>query len=137
MKRIVALLALALVATACSGNVFDLEVGQCFDNPNTFDEVANVDIVDCAEPHDNEVYHLFDLADGAFPGDASAGDSAIEGCLATFDGYVGADYAESILDIRYLVPTSDTWSNGDREVVCILYHLNDDKLTGSMRGSGV
>lgn len=137
MKRVVALLVLALATTACSNNVFDLEVGQCFNDPDSFDEVANVEIVDCTEPHDNEVFHLFDIADGSFPGDTGVSESAVEGCLAQFDGYVGLDYASSVLDIRYLVPTSETWSDGDREVVCILYHLNNEKLTGSMQGSAV
>ncbi len=137
MKRTVALLAFALAAAACSGNVFDLEVGQCFNDPDSFEEVANVDIVECAEPHDNEVFELFDIPDGDFPGDVAVGETAVEGCLAAFDPYVGRDYASSAYDIRYLVPTSDTWSSGDREVVCILYDLNGAALTGSVRGSGL
>lgn len=137
MRRVVALPAFVLVAAACSNNVFDLEIGQCFDDPDSFDEVANVAIVDCAEPHDNEVYYLFDLAGGDFPGDAGLGDSAVDGCLDQFDGYVGVDYASSVLDIRYLIPTAETWRDGDREVVCILYQLDNGELTGSMRGAGV
>ncbi len=135
--RITLVLALALVAAACSGNVFDLEVGDCFDDPDSFDEVANVDLVDCADPHDNEVYHLFDLADGAFPGLSTVETNAAEGCLEAFEPFVGRDYATSQLDIRYLYPTSETWDNGDREVVCAVFDLTGAQMTGSQRGSGI
>jgi len=137
MRRVVMLLAGALILAACSGNVFDLEVGQCFDEPDSLDEVSNVEIVDCTEAHDNEVYHLFDLPDGDFPGDIAVGEAAVEGCLGTFEGYVGLDYESSALDIRYLIPTADSWSDGDQEVVCYLVDLNGAQLTGSMKGSGV
>lgn len=53
MRRVSALLVVALTAAACSNNVFDLAVARCFDDPDSFDEVANVENVDCAEPHDN------------------------------------------------------------------------------------
>lgn len=137
MKRNLALLAFAVIAVACGGNVFELEVGQCFDDPDSFDEVANVEIVECAEPHDNEVYELFDLPDGDYPGDTTIEDNAVDGCLAAFDVYVGRDYASSSLDMRFLVPTPDTWGSGDREVVCVLYDLNGAQLTGSVQGTGI
>lgn len=135
--RLLAVLALALVASACGGNVFDLEVGQCFQNPDDFAEVSNVNTVDCDEPHHNEVYHLFDLVDGDYPGAAEAESAAIDGCIAAFDSYVGAALADSQLDVRYLYPSEETWGDGDREVVCSLYDLQGDQLTGSMRGSGI
>ena len=78
--RIVALLVFALVASACSSNVFDLSVGDCFDDPDNFAEVSNVPMVDCSEPHHNEVYYLQDLPDGDFPGDSSVENS---GCPNT------------------------------------------------------
>ncbi len=134
--RMTLLLALALMTAACSGNVFDLEVGQCFDDPDSFDEVANVDIVDCAEPHDNEVYHVFDLADGDYPGLAAVEADAGDGCLAQFEPFVGRDYASSQLDVRYLYPTPETWDEGDREIVCSLFDLSGDPMTGSQQGSG-
>ncbi len=136
--RAMLLLVVALVASACSGNVFDLEVGQCFDDPDDFSEVSDVDIVDCAEPHDNEVYHLFDVADADdYPGLTVIETAATDGCLAAFDGYVGTPYADSVLDIRYLYPSEDTWGEGDREVICSLYNLNDEQMTGSMRNAGI
>ena len=140
MKRItlIALVAVALVAGACGqGNVFSLEVGTCFDDPEGFGEIADVPIVECSDPHDNEVYYLFDLPDGSFPGTDAVETQAIDGCLAAFEPFVGLEYQSSILEISWLTPTSQSWDAGDREIVCFLFNLNFDKLNGSMRGSGV
>ena len=51
---------LAVAAAACSSgeSVFSLELGDCFDDPETFDEVSELDTIDCSEPHDNEIYAL-------------------------------------------------------------------------------
>lgn len=124
----------ALVA-ACSSNVFDLEVGQCFDDPESFDEVVNVDVVECAEPHDNEVFHVFDLADGDYPGEDEAEAGANDGCIAAFESFVESDFATSELDIRYLYPSAESWDDGDREVVCALFDRSGEQITGSEEGS--
>lgn len=137
-----AILVLALVATGCgflnSGNVFELAVGDCFDDTSSADtELSDVPIVDCTEPHDNEVFFTFELADGDFPGDDAILTEAESRCLPAFEDYVGRDYASSELDIFPITPTSGSWDNGDREVICALYDLELEKLTGSMQGSGV
>jgi hypothetical protein len=133
--RILALLAFALVATACSGNVFDLAVGDCFDDPGNFEEVSNVPMVECSRPHHNEVYFLYDLPAGSYPGDDRVAESADSVCLDRFDSFVGTDYEASVLDYAYFVPTRDTWGQGDRKVICLVYHLEGEKLRGTARNS--
>ena len=132
------LAALALVVGACgAGNVFSLEVGQCFDNPDATDEVSDVPIVECSTAHDNEVYYLFDLPDGDYPGLSAVQLAADDGCFAQFEPYVGQTYAESALGYWALYPTEGSWDQNDREIVCVLSDYEDGQLTGSMRGSGV
>ncbi len=130
MRGISATLAvLVLVAGACGANAFELETGQCFNEPDS-EEVLNVAIVDCSEPHDLEVYQTADLPDQIF--DPAVVDSdAFEICLAAFDGFVGTPYADSELDIYYLIPSEESWSEGDREVVCAVYDLSGNQLTGT------
>ena len=89
----IAICALALLAGACSTAVarnddgtilargrlavFAMRVGDCFDDPDELVsgetlELDEVLAVPCAEPHDNEVFALFDLPDGEsapYPGD--------------------------------------------------------------------
>ena len=141
MKRILVIVfvALAVLTSACGqGNVFNLEVGTCFDDLDSDGgEISNVPIVDCADPHDNEVYHLFDMPGGDFPGSSAVEEQAIDGCLAAFEPYVGKGYDTSTLGLMWLNPTPHSWNEGDREIVCLLYDFNLVKLTGSMQGSGI
>jgi hypothetical protein len=134
--------ALMVLASACAGTVLSLDVGECFDDwegslDGATQEVGDVPIVDCAEPHDNEVYSVSDMPTGSFPGDAAVEDWTIARCEETFDGYVGTAYADSRLDFGALFPTQDTWADGDTEVICFLWDIEFLKLTGSMKGSGI
>ena len=137
MKRTIALLiSIAALAAACSsGNVFELEVGQCFNDPDNFEQVSDVEMIDCSDPHDNEAYHLYEMTQGDFPGDAAVQDLAQIECIGKFDAYVGSDYATSSLDIGAFFPTNETWDQDDREVICFLYDLGFEKLTGLSEGS--
>ena len=131
---------LALLGGGCGllggdGNVFDLAVGDCFDRASEDGEISDVPIVDCAEPHDSEVFHSFEVADGEYPGDEALLAQAEEQCLPAFEEYVGIDYASSRLDVFPITPTEGSWGDGDREVVCALYDLEQNKLEGSMQGA--
>lgn len=112
--------------------VFVLQVGDCFDDPDDFANVASVAAVPCTELHDNQVYAKFDLPDGGWPGDVAVQDMAVNGCLDRFEPAVGQQYETSPLDIAPLFPSVDTWGTGDREVICALYNVDFSKLTGSV-----
>jgi hypothetical protein len=135
--RIAGLMAFALLAASCSGNVFDLAVGDCFDDPDNFEEISSVPMVECSAPHHNEVYFTYNLPDSPFPGLQAVEEAADTDCYERFEGFVGMDYASSELDYGYLYPTGDTWSEGDREVVCLVYHVTGDKVTGSQRNARI
>ena len=138
MKRLALLLiSLALTATACSSNVFALEVGNCFDDPDAFDQVSNVELVGCTEAHDNEVYHVFDMTDADFPGVEAANTAAEVGCLGAFEPYVGRDFDSSSLGLGYLTPSEESWEQDDREIVCFAYDFNNAKLNASVKSSGL
>jgi hypothetical protein len=132
--RSASLIALALVAVACGGNAFELEAGQCLNEPDT-EEVRNVEVVDCSEPHDLEVYRTGELPDQTFD-PAIIDGASFEICLAAFDGFVGTPYADSELDIYYLIPSEQSWADGDREVVCAVYDLSGEQLTGTAGNVG-
>jgi hypothetical protein len=118
-------------------SVFDLEDGDCWDDPETTsDQVNEVEVLPCSEPHDNEIYHVFDLADGDF--DATAvEEGARSGCLDEFDAFVGLPYADSELDVFAIWPTEESWAEGDREVLCSVYAIDLRKLVGSMEGEAI
>lgn len=137
-KTAIGILALGLVLAACGGkSAFELAVGDCFDDPSSFENVETVPEKACSEPHDNEVYANLTLTGGEWPGLATVEEWADEQCYTEFEQYVGASYEESILDFGWLVPTERSWNEiDDRTVTCILYDANLAKLEGSMKGSG-
>ena len=137
MGQVRSFVAAALVVSACGGggNVFTIEVGACFDDTEE-SQVSSVPEVDCAEPHDNEVFAVFDYTDAdTFPGNEALDAAATDLCIAQFQDYVGAAYLDSTLEVFPIIPTQASWDDGDREVICALYNDDFSKLTGSMRGS--
>ncbi len=134
MKRVLGIMVLVLVASACGGgtSVLDVGVGDCFDDPDS-EIVSTLNTVDCSEPHDNEIYAAVIMPGGAFPGDDGVAEFAFDACFDEFEPYVGESYLDSPLDYLYLGPTEDSWAEGDREVLCVLYAADLSKLTGSMR----
>jgi Septum formation len=119
-------------------SVFDLEVGQCF-NQTEETIVEEVEVIDCESLHDYEIYGVANHP--AADGEPWVGEGEMESfvkteCVERFEPFVGMDYESSTLYIYYLAPTEDTWGEGDREVICSLY-LPDEQLEGSMEGSGV
>jgi hypothetical protein len=138
------MLAIALVITGvlsgCSSEqrASSLKVGDCFDDTAAMysaGEVFRVPPVPCSQPHDNEVFHV-----ARYPGStysvSAIGEFADRVCFGAFSPYVGRSYETSVIDYTWFMPTPDSWSRGDREVTCIAFHMNFEKLRGSVRGSG-
>jgi len=137
-RVVLALLAVSLVTVACGDDtsVFDLAVGDCFnDDAAAADVVQTVATVRCSEPHDNEIFFEFSMTDASFPGQEATATAAGARCVAEFEGFVGLSYEESDLNLFPIIPTVQSWADGDRVVYCALYGLDRSKLTGSMRGA--
>ncbi len=122
----------------------ELEVGNCFNQPGADDSsaagetVLTVMVVECGELHDFEVYHSFDLDEGAFPGAEAVEELWIAGCLAEFENFVGLSFDESELDISAIFPTRETWDDlDDREVLCSVTAVSGEAREGSASGARV
>ena len=141
MLRVVASfgLVIALAGGCGEGNVFELEEGDCF-NQEESEEIADVDIVSCNDPHQYEVYAVVSIAEPLglpFPGPNRVADVAANLCLERFEEFVARPYADSLLEISTLSPSLESWEDlDDREVICSLYDLEDIYMEGSMLGSG-
>jgi hypothetical protein len=124
-------------------DAFQIQVGDCFnDAPDQGKEdtiqVFDVAGIPCSQPHDNEVYAIFDAALAEFPGSDEMSNLAHEACVERFEAFVGRDYETSKLDVYPMYPTIESWNQrDDREIVCALYDPDLAKLTGSMRGTGI
>jgi len=129
---------IALIAAACStGNVASLAVGDCFmdpEDPNTL--ISDVEIVDCAEPHHNEVYAVLEVE--SFTDDFDAL------CLDEFEAYFDQTWEMSEVYLYTLSPTAEGFNDGDTQLVCAGWipldfadlSAGSELIEGSLQGSG-
>lgn len=115
--------------------VFSLNVGDCFlDLP--VGEVSSIEAVPCADEHKYEIYHLFDVDLPDFE-ETAVSQAAQDGCYDAFESYMGVSYEESFYDFDGLQPTDGSWSQGDREVVCLSTPYDGTTTTGTAKGAGL
>lgn len=121
-------------------SVFDLQVGDCFDaefDPDAYTEISEVRAIPCAEPHVYEMYSVAEYPQGEAPSGPTEDYTPweTENCLGTFQSYVGIDYDSSEFYISALVPTDESWSQGDNDLMCFLHNDAETPVTGSARGA--
>ncbi|MGV8852075.1 MAG: septum formation family protein [Rhodoglobus sp.] len=115
-------------------DVFSLEVGDCEAAAPAEGEVSDTKTIDCSEPHQGEIYASSIVADGDFPGETAIGEQAEADCYTEFESFVGINWDDSIYNFSWYYPTEASWSDGDREILCIAYHDGGEPITGSLAG---
>jgi hypothetical protein len=112
----------------------DLRTGQCIDLPIYVPPSQDwLDVVDCAVPHNAEVYKVGELAGGPYPGDAVVEDAVGQVCGTALVSFSGS--MNSRLETYEVLPTRDTWDVHDRGYVCVAVDDDHDD-TGSMANTG-
>ncbi|WP_214110290.1 hypothetical protein [Acrocarpospora catenulata] len=116
--------------TAQTSGILLIEGGECFSDPAYSPEAGErlVRYTPCALGADNQSYGFTHVPDG--PYDPAA--------LTTFawrscgDRYTKL-WRGSRRDLAYypIMPTAETWADGDRDVMCAVYHPTG-RLTGSV-----
>jgi len=128
-----------VILAACEGNVFSLKVGDCYNGPHLdtmeITEVRDVELVSCEEPHESEVYAIFELPDSGWKNEDYVSGQADIGCEARFEAFVGIGFAFSTLYYDFIFPLEESWRDGDRLVQCSVVEENYAKVTGSLKGS--
>lgn len=126
-------------APATTGvDITSLAVGDCVrDMAGSGDFAPDVvDVVDCRQPHTDEVFATFQLRDGSYPGDRQVELLAGRGCDKRFAAYVGISVNRTTLDEFTVTPTKETWSfDHDRGVLCTVGSPGHP-TRGSVRHSG-
>jgi hypothetical protein len=112
-----------------SMSVLKLKPGNCLNDLKESGSIDNLPVVPCTTAHEGEVYAVFDLADGPWPGDAKVQAKAEERCNTEFDEYAKAP--DDKLELFYLHPLQSTWWR-DRAVTCIATDPAGT-MTGSLR----
>jgi hypothetical protein len=124
-----------IVSSDDDADVFALRVGDCMASTDEATEVQTVPTRPCAEAHDSEIFASTTLPDGDFPGDDAVAATADDYCYGQFQSFVGMAYEDSVLDLRYFMPSKESWDGmTDREVLCIVIDPAGG-VTGTMQGA--
>ncbi len=117
-----------------NADVFLMKVGDCLNDAEASGTVSTVPLTPCSELHDSEVYFEHTIAGDDYPGDSAVSDEADSACYDAFEPFVGMSYEESALEMSYYRPSSDSWSEGDRIVSCVIYDPAG-QVQGSLAGA--
>jgi hypothetical protein len=113
-------------------SVGDLHPGDCIGSAPAVDTLAyEVDVVPCSRPHREEVFAVYELPAGPFPGAARAGRQSEDGCRQRSTAYVGSPLGATPYQLVTGVPAPEDWRL-DRTVTCMLE--SGSPVTGSARG---
>ena len=150
LRPVITVAIVALALTGCSSLFgtteedvasMQLAVGQCIEHLDDLSGVAEgeegevgvLPTIDCAEPHEAEVYYAADTSAAEFS-DAIV-DEADQICYDEFGAFVGLSYDESRLGLFSLYPSQDTWDAGDRQIACLIAGDTGETFTGSLAGA--
>lgn len=107
-----------------------LDVGDCVTTLEESGSVRHLPIVECAKEHEGEVYFVYQMPDGKYPGDAKVQKDVEARCAKEINTYAGPGAVQKY-DIFYLRPSSGDWPK-ERGVTCIATDARKP-VTGSIR----
>jgi len=99
----------------------ELRVGNCITDANsTRGDVRTFDAIDCAQPHNGEVFTIIPLWDGAYRGKQAVTAKGQRGCRARLQRQATAKaFRDKQLGFKFVYPTKQSWAQGDHEVTCL------------------
>jgi hypothetical protein len=103
-------------------SVFSLAAGDCFDNPASPTNIASVSAIPCNQPHNAQVYAIFDLFPQYinYPGNKTMVRLATRGCNARTGG-LSKSANTSGMSVNFIYPTASSWNNAQNSAVnCII-----------------
>jgi hypothetical protein len=94
------------------------------------EEVYDMPVVPCDTPHDGEVYHVFELPAGPYPGDEAVQEEISVRCDDDLRSFAGP--RSETLEFSYIYPSTEEFWNEGRQFTCIVYDPAG-KTTGTLR----
>jgi hypothetical protein len=115
---------------------FRLKPGQCFDRDQNSQSSA-VTVLDCAKPHDAEAFAVEPISASSYPGLSAVEEIGDRKCPADSDRYLtpGMNYPDFV--VHYLYPEQQSWSRGDRTVICFYRRTDGYPITGHVKDVGL
>lgn len=113
-------------------NVIDVKVGDCISRMTGISKNVRLQVTPCTDPHEGEVFALFDATGVPYPGDPALSRQADDGCTDRLAGYAPTAADVPGLGISFVYPSAESWTAGRRQIQCIA--TSDPPATGSIRG---
>jgi Domain of unknown function (DUF4190)/Septum formation len=110
-----------------------LKVGDCVNNLRDSTSLLSLPAVPCSQPHEGEVFAVFDLPAGPYPGLDAVNEKVTDECTARLAAYSPSAGVDGRFGLFSVYPQRQNWNAGDREVSCLAQGL-DGTTTGSIRG---
>jgi len=100
--------------------VTELSRGQCVNEVNDRALIGKVTVVDCAEPHEAEVFATLRMREWPeYPHLDEIDQEISPQCLDAFEDYAPGFVDEEAIEINYIFPDILGWNAGDRGVSCL------------------
>lgn len=129
-----------LLRDRLSGNVNELAVGDCFDEPTGAQTITDVQHQPCTSSHDGEVFAVLTHPAGSsepYPVVSGFDDYIQQNCIPAWEAYTARTWAtDTELSLSYYHPTVTGWGDGDRGFTCYTTRVDSAKLNGSVRNIG-
>jgi hypothetical protein len=90
--------------------------------------------VPCTQPHEGEVFAVFDLPAGDYPGSAAVDDQVSRECNDRLTAYSPSAGSDPDIGLFSVYPLQQNWNRGDRQVVCLATASSGSTTTGSIKG---
>jgi len=110
-----------------------LQVGDCVNNLQNNTNLQSLPGVPCAQPHEGEVFAVFDLPGGDYPGRDAVREQVSTQCTAALYAYSPGARNDASIGLFTVSPQEQSWASGDRHVVCIATPPSGT-VTGSIKG---
>ncbi|MBD0292852.1 MAG: DUF4190 domain-containing protein [Jiangellaceae bacterium] len=111
-------------------SAFSLEVGDCVNGLDAT-VLRSLPTVPCDQPHEGEVFAMFDLPEGEYPPEEELFAQADQGCADRLAAFSTQAMDDPAISLFYLYPQEPSWPE-DREIVCIAA-ATSGTTTGSLR----
>jgi Septum formation len=144
---VLAIIGIIIVAVATSANRNDsgqitsggsvsataLQPGDCVNNLKDTTSLLSLPAVPCSQAHEGEVFAVFDLPAGPYPGASAVNEQATTECSARITVYSPTAGTDGTYDLFLVYPRAQDWSRGDREIACVAA-ATVGTTTGSIKG---
>jgi len=111
-----------------------LKVGDCVNGLKNTTNLLSLPGVPCAQAHEGEVFAVFDLPAGEYPGSAAVDDEVSKECNTRLGAYSPSAETDPDVGLFSVYPLEQNWRRGDRQVVCLATASSGGTTTGSIRG---